>query len=123
VNGRRESTVYAEDLVVDNHAQREVVEHIRKIMPYIGIAILARTLGIEAVGLGDTPRLVVTADKVNSIRVSKLQTDKEGNSFDTEKTAVDVVSCTSTPVSNSCQTPFSQTKRPVLSNAARGLDN
>jgi hypothetical protein len=61
-------------------------------MPYIGIAVLAGTLCIEAVGLGDTPRFMVTTYKMNSVRISELQTNKEGYSFDTEKTAVHVVS-------------------------------
>jgi len=39
----------AKDLVVDDHTQREKVKHVGKIMPDIGVAVFARTLGIESV--------------------------------------------------------------------------
>jgi hypothetical protein len=64
---------------------------------------------------------VVAADKVNSIRVSEFQTDKEGNGFDTEKTAVDIVSYTSTSVSTLAES-LSPTRRPVSIQSTRGGD-
>lgn len=37
----RPTSVYAEDLVVDDDAQRQKVKHVREIMPYVGIAVFA----------------------------------------------------------------------------------
>lgn len=37
----RPTSVYAEDLVVDDDAQRQKVKHVCEIMPYVGIAVFA----------------------------------------------------------------------------------
>lgn len=60
----------AEDLIIDDHAQGQKVEHVRKIMPNISIAVFSRAFGIEAVGLSDAARLMVAADKMNAMGVS-----------------------------------------------------
>ena len=41
--------MYAEDLVIDDDGERQEVEHVGKIVPYIGIAVLARTFRVKAV--------------------------------------------------------------------------
>lgn len=43
------TSVNAENLVVDDDAQRQKIKHVGKIMPYIGIAILSRTFGIKSI--------------------------------------------------------------------------
>jgi hypothetical protein len=60
-------------------------------MPDVGVSILARALGVESVGLCDPTRLVVSADEMNSIRVSKLEADEEGYRFDAEQTTIDII--------------------------------
>lgn len=35
------TSVYAEDLVIDDDAQRQKVKHVCEIMPHIGIAVFA----------------------------------------------------------------------------------
>lgn len=42
-----------EDLVVDEGGEGEVVEEVGKILPDIGVAVLAQALVVEAVDLGD----------------------------------------------------------------------
>ena len=74
-------------------------------MPHIGIAVLSRTFGIEAIGLGDAARLMVAADQMHTIWVSQFQTDKERYSFDAEHATVDVVAeeqvvCIGTPAAD-----------------------
>lgn len=51
------------DLVVDQGGQREVVEQVGEEFPDVGVAVLAQTLVVEAVDLGDLSRLVVPAGK------------------------------------------------------------
>ena len=70
VDGGRKTAMYTEYLVVDDDAQSEEVEHVGEVVPYVGVAVLSGTLGVEAVGLGDAARLVVAADEVNSLGVS-----------------------------------------------------
>jgi len=87
--------MYAENLVVDHDAQRQVIEHIGEIVPNISIAVLPSALSVKAVGLGYTPRFVVAADEVYSVRVSEFQADKKGYGLDTKETAIHVVAYTS----------------------------
>jgi hypothetical protein len=54
--------MHAEDLVVDHNREREVVEHVCKVVPNVCVAVLARTLGVEAVALRYAPRFVVAPD-------------------------------------------------------------
>lgn len=91
VDARRQAPVHAEDLVVDHHGEREEVEHVREVVPDVGVAVLARALGVEAVGLRDAAGFVVAADQVDAVGVSKLEADEEGDGFDGEEAAVDVV--------------------------------
>ena len=44
-----ETTVNTEYLVIDDDGQGQVVEHIRKVMPHIGITVFATAFGVEAV--------------------------------------------------------------------------
>ena len=46
-------------------------------MPNVRVAIFSGALGIEAVRLGDTTRLVVTADEMDSVWVAELQADQK----------------------------------------------
>ena len=62
--------MHAENLIVDNHAQGEKVKHVGEVVPHVGIAIFPRALCIEAVGLGDAARFVITANEMNALGVS-----------------------------------------------------
>lgn len=58
----RQTTVDAEDLVIDDAGEGEIVEHVGKVVPDSSVAVLATAFGVEAVGLGDTAGLVVATD-------------------------------------------------------------
>jgi hypothetical protein len=70
MNGRREAAMDAEDLIVDNDAQRQEIKHVSEIMPNVRVTVFAGAFGIEAIGLCYPPRLMVPADQVYSVRVS-----------------------------------------------------
>lgn len=91
MDGGGEAAVHAKDLIVDYHAKREEVEHVCEIVPNVGIAVFSSAFGVEAVGLGDAPRFVVPADKVDALWITELETDEERYCFDAEKTSVDIV--------------------------------
>lgn len=83
--------MYTEYLVVDDHAQREIVEHICKVVPNIGISVFPSTLGVEAIGLSNAAGLVVAPNQVDSVRITELETNEERNGLHTKETTVDIV--------------------------------
>jgi len=89
----RQTAVDAEDLVVDDAGEGEVVEHVGEVVPNSSVAVLAAAFRVEAVGLGDSSRLVVAADEVDAMRVAEFETDQQRDGFDTEEAAIDVVAC------------------------------
>lgn len=52
----------AEDAVVDDAGEGEVVEHVRKVVPDCCVAVFAAAFSVEAVRLGYAAGFVVTAD-------------------------------------------------------------
>lgn len=66
----------AEDLVVDEGGEGEVVEQVGKVLPDIGVAVLAEAFVVEAVDLGDLARLMVSAEDGDALRVSDLEGDE-----------------------------------------------
>lgn len=87
----RQTTVDAEDLVVDDAGEGEVVEHVGKVVPDSSIAVLAAAFGIEAVRLGDTAGLVIATDQMNAVRVAQFETDQQRDGLDTKEAAINVV--------------------------------
>lgn len=67
----------AKDLITYDHAQRQVVEHISKVVPDVGAAVFASAFGIEAIRLCDASRFVVSADEVDAPRPAQFQADQE----------------------------------------------
>eukprot|EP00274_Cyanoptyche_gloeocystis_P000061 CAMPEP_0196656274 /NCGR_PEP_ID=MMETSP1086-20130531/15448_1 /TAXON_ID=77921 /ORGANISM="Cyanoptyche gloeocystis , Strain SAG4.97" /LENGTH=64 /DNA_ID=CAMNT_0041988971 /DNA_START=462 /DNA_END=656 /DNA_ORIENTATION=- len=55
--------MYTQDSTVDDSGQGEVVEHIRAVLPGVGVAVLPLALVVEAVHLGDLSALVVAAQQ------------------------------------------------------------
>lgn len=88
-----ETTVKAEDLVIDEGGQRKVVEQIGKVFPYIGIAILAQALVVEAVHLRNLTRLVVSSKDCDSSWVSNLESDKERHGLYRVVSSINVITC------------------------------
>ena len=62
----------AEYLVVDDHAEGQKVKHVGKVVPDVGVAVLARALGVEAVRLRHASRLVVSSDQSDAVGVSQF---------------------------------------------------
>ena len=76
------------DLVVDDDGESEEVEHVRKVRPHVRGTVLAHAFRVKAVclwrqtrsaqrvyggdssDLGDRPRFVISANKLNTVRVS-----------------------------------------------------
>lgn len=59
-----------ENLVIDHDAEGKEIEHVREVMPDVGVAVFSCAFGVETVGLGDASRLVVATDEMNAVGVS-----------------------------------------------------
>lgn len=59
---RRQTSVYAENLAIDDSCEGEEVEDLTACLPDRCVAILGLALFVETVDLGDLSRLVVSAD-------------------------------------------------------------
>jgi len=64
--------VHAEDTVVDDSRQAQVVEDFCAILPDIHAAILLQAFIVKTVHLSDLPRLVVAPNESDTVRVSYL---------------------------------------------------
>lgn len=62
--------MHAEYLIIDDNGEGEKIKHVGKVVPDVGISVLPTALGVEAVGLGNASRLVVSADQVHTMRIS-----------------------------------------------------
>lgn len=91
-----------ENLVIYDDTKRQKVKHVGKVMPDIGVAVLARAFGVEAVGLGDAAGFMVASDQMDSVGVSQFQTNKKGNGLNAEHATVYIVACLSLLVSTEC---------------------
>jgi hypothetical protein len=83
--------VDAEDLAVDDGAEGEVVKDVAAVAPDVCAPVLALALVVEAVDLGDLPRLMVAADEGDAIRVADLEQEQEEKRLDRVEAPVDKV--------------------------------
>ena len=72
VDARAEAAVQAEDLVVDERGQGQVVEEIGEEFPHVGVAVFAQAFIVKAVDLSDLARFVVAADKCDLVWESRF---------------------------------------------------
>lgn len=93
VDAGREASVKAEDLVVDQGCEGEVVEQVREVLPHVGVAVLAQALVVKAVDLRDLPRLVVPPQDRDALRVANLQRNQQRDRLDRVVASINVVTC------------------------------
>ena len=72
----------AEDLIVDESSQGQVVEEIGKVLPDICITIFAQTFVVEAVDLSNLAGFVIAAEDSDARWVANFESDKEGDGLD-----------------------------------------
>ena len=83
----------AEDLVVDEGSEGEVVEKVCEVFPYVRIAILSEALIVEAIDLGDLAGFVVATEDCDALRVSNFESNEEGDSLNGVITSINIVAC------------------------------
>lgn len=95
INAGGETAVEAEDLVVDEGSEGEVVEEVGEVLPDVGVAVFPEALVVEAVDLSDLTRLMVAAEDGDALWVSDLEGNEKGHRLHGVVTTVDVVACCS----------------------------
>lgn len=93
IDARRKTSVETEDLVIDEGSEREVVEQICEILPNVGIAIFSEAFVVEAIDLSDLAGFVITTENRNSLWVSNLEGNEEGDGFYRVITSINIVAC------------------------------
>eukprot|EP00356_Strombidium_inclinatum_P009071 CAMPEP_0170489884 /NCGR_PEP_ID=MMETSP0208-20121228/8181_1 /TAXON_ID=197538 /ORGANISM="Strombidium inclinatum, Strain S3" /LENGTH=98 /DNA_ID=CAMNT_0010765027 /DNA_START=455 /DNA_END=751 /DNA_ORIENTATION=- len=82
IDARREATVEAEDVALDDGGEREVVEKRGEVLPHVGVAVLSEALVIEAVNLSDLFALVIASEDGDSVGVPHLHGHEERHGLD-----------------------------------------
>ena len=68
-----ETSVKAEDVVLDNSGQWQEVEQASELLPHVSITIFTEALVVESINLGDLFGLVVAAQNGNPVRIPDFQ--------------------------------------------------
>lgn len=68
-------------MVLDESGKGEVVEEVGKVLPDIGVAILAQAFVVEAVDLGDLAGFVVATKNGDALRIADLEGDEQSHSL------------------------------------------
>lgn len=76
VDTGRQPTVQAEDLIVNQSSEWEVVKQVGKIFPDVCISIFAKAFIVESVDLGDLAGLVVSTEDCDTLRISNFESNK-----------------------------------------------
>lgn len=92
VDRGRETTVDAENLVINDCSQCQIVEDLSAVAPNINRTVLSKALIVKAVDLGDLTRLVVSSDEGNSLGVSHFEGKEQQERFNGRITSVDEIS-------------------------------
>ena len=69
--------MHAENFVVDDSCQRQIVEYFSAVSPDIDWTVLAQALVVEAINLSDLSALVVASDQRDAFWVADLQGEQK----------------------------------------------
>jgi hypothetical protein len=93
VDAGGETSVEAEDLVVDEGGERQIVEEVGEVFPHVRISIFPEALVVEAVDLRDLAGLVVATEDGDALGVSDFERDEQGDGLDRVVASINVVAC------------------------------
>ena len=82
----------AEDLVLDDGSEWEVIEEVSQVLPHVCVAVLSEALVVEAVDLGDLTTFVVTSEDGEPVPIAHFEANEQSDSLDRVVASVDVIS-------------------------------
>lgn len=88
VDGRTESTMDTEDLVVNDSSKWQVIEDVCAISPNIEWPIFPETFVVEPINLGDLSAFMVASDKRDEIGISDLVSKEQQEGLDAIEASV-----------------------------------
>lgn len=88
----RQSSMHAEDAVVDESREREEIENLVQHLPHTRVAIISVALGPKTIQLIDRTRLVVTAQHRHPVRVQRLVAQQQLHHLDTIRSSIHKIS-------------------------------
>jgi len=91
INAGRETSVEAEDLVINQGCEGKVVEEVGEVFPDIRVAVLSEALVVEAIDLGNLAGFVITTEDCDALGISDLEGHEEGDSFDGVVSSINIV--------------------------------
>jgi len=86
-----ETSVQAEDLVIDQGGEGEVVEEIGEVFPYIRIAVFSETFIVEPIDLCDLTGFVVATEDGDALGISDFQGYEEGDGLNGVVTSINII--------------------------------
>jgi hypothetical protein len=89
-----QTSMEAENLIVDESGKREVVEEICEVFPHVCVAIFPETFIVEAIDLGDLTRFVIATEDCDALRISDFESNEESNSFNGIISPIHIITCT-----------------------------
>lgn len=69
----------AENITLNDGSEWEVIKERGEVLPDVGVTILSKTLIIKSINLSDLLALVISSQDGDSVWVSNLAGDEEGN--------------------------------------------
>jgi hypothetical protein len=91
IDARRETPVEAEDLIIDQGCEREIIEKVGEVFPDVRVTVFSKTLVVEAVDLCDLAGFVVTTEDCDALRISDFESNQEGDGFNGVVSSINVV--------------------------------
>lgn len=81
----------AENLILDDSSERQVIEELGELLPNVCVAILSQTFIIETIHLCDLSALVIASEDGDSILITHLKGDEKSHRLNTVVATIDVV--------------------------------
>lgn len=84
----------AEDLIIDQRSEGEVVKQVGKVLPDVGVSVFTEALVVKTVYLSDLAGLVVSTEDGYALGVSNLERDQQGDRLDRVITSINIIAFT-----------------------------
>lgn len=91
IDGRTETSVETENLVLNQSGERKIVEKVGKVLPDIRISIFAQTFVVKSVDLCDLSGFVVSTKDCDALGITNFQSNEECNSLNGIVSTVNIV--------------------------------